>query len=42
MASNLLIKSPDRGQTGVFARVRPEEARWHYLNMAALSLAALA
>jgi 5-deoxy-glucuronate isomerase len=37
-ASNLLIKSQDRGETGVFARVRPEEAGWQYLNMAAMRL----
>jgi 5-deoxy-glucuronate isomerase len=37
-AANLLIKSLDRGETGVFARVRPEEAGWQYLNMAAMRL----
>jgi 5-deoxy-glucuronate isomerase len=37
-AANLLIKSLDRGETGVFARVRPEDAGWQYLNMAAMRL----
>jgi 5-deoxy-glucuronate isomerase len=37
-AANLLIKSLDRGETGVFARVRPEAAGWQYLNMAAMRL----
>jgi 5-deoxy-glucuronate isomerase len=37
-AANLLIKSLDRGETGVFARVRPEDAGWKYLNMAAMRL----
>jgi 5-deoxy-glucuronate isomerase len=37
-AANLLVKSQDRGETGVFARVRPAEAGWQYLNMAAMRL----
>ncbi len=37
-AANLLIKSLDRGETGVFARVRPADAGWQYLNMAAMRL----
>jgi 5-deoxy-glucuronate isomerase len=37
-AANLLIKSQDQGGTSVFARVRPEDAGWQYLNMAAMRL----
>lgn len=37
-ASNMLVKSQDTGGTGIFARVRPEDAGWHYLTMAALRL----
>ncbi|MCC6615860.1 MAG: 5-deoxy-glucuronate isomerase [Anaerolineae bacterium] len=35
---NLLVKSQDTGQAGVFARVRPTDAGWEYLNMAAIRL----
>ncbi len=35
---NLLVRAHDTGQTGVFARVRPEDAGWLYLDMAALRL----
>lgn len=37
-STNVLVRSLDHGQRGVFARVRPEEAGWQYLNMAALRL----
>jgi 5-deoxy-glucuronate isomerase len=37
-AENMLIRAHDTGSTGVFARVRAEEAGWDYLNMAALRL----
>jgi len=37
-ASNMLVKSQDTGGSGIFARVRPEDAGWQYLNMAALRL----
>lgn len=36
--TDLLVRSMDHGQTGTFARVRPQEAGWQYLNMAALRL----
>jgi 5-deoxy-glucuronate isomerase len=32
------VKSQDRGETGVFARVDAQKAGWEYLNMAALRL----
>lgn len=35
---NLLRKSQDKGETGVFARVNAHDAGWDYLNMAALRL----
>ena len=35
---NLLLRSRDTGESGVFARVSAEEAGWEYLNMAALRL----
>lgn len=38
-AQNMLIRSRDRGGSGVFASVRAQEAGWEYLNMAALRLA---
>ncbi len=37
-SENLLVKSRDTGQPGVFARVRPVDAGWEYLNMAAIRL----
>jgi 5-deoxy-glucuronate isomerase len=37
-AQNMLIRSQDRGGSGVFARVSAEAAGWEYLNMAALRL----
>ncbi len=37
-SENLLVKSQDDGQAGVFARVRPADAGWEYLNMAAIRL----
>lgn len=37
-AENMLVRSQDTGGTGVFARVRAEDAGWEYLNMAALRL----
>jgi 5-deoxy-glucuronate isomerase len=36
--SNLLVRSQDAGESGVFARVRAADAGWEYLNMAALRL----
>ena len=36
--TKILVRSQDQGKTGIFARVRPEEAGWQYLNMAALRL----
>jgi 5-deoxy-glucuronate isomerase len=38
MGANLLVRSMDQGQSGVFARVRAEEAGWNFLNMAAMRL----
>lgn len=37
-AQNMLIRSQDQGASGVFARVRAEDAGWNFLNMAALRL----
>ena len=37
-AETMLVKSQDTGGSGVFARVKAEEAGWDYLNMAALRL----
>ena len=37
-ASDLQVRSQDKGETGVFARVRAEDVGWQYLNMAALRL----
>lgn len=37
-AENLLVKSQDRGEPGLFARVRAADVGWDYLNMAALRL----
>ncbi|NWG15635.1 MAG: 5-deoxy-glucuronate isomerase [Chloroflexi bacterium] len=37
-AENLLVKSQDKGEPGLFARVRAADAGWDYLNMAALRL----
>lgn len=37
-SENIVIKSEDTGETGVFARVTPERAGWDYLNMAAIRL----
>jgi 5-deoxy-glucuronate isomerase len=37
-ASNVLVRSQDKGQSGVFARVRAQDAGWQFLNMAALRL----
>lgn len=37
-SETMLIKANDHGSSGVFARVRAEEAGWEYLNMAALRL----
>lgn len=34
----LLVRSQDSGKSGVFTRVRPEDAGWEHLNMAALRL----
>jgi 5-deoxy-glucuronate isomerase len=36
--NNLLIRSRDTGESGVFASVRAEEAGWEHLNMAAVRL----
>lgn len=36
--SDVLVRSLDSGETGVFARVRAEDANWDLLNMAALRL----
>jgi 5-deoxy-glucuronate isomerase len=38
MGANLLVRSMDQGQSGVFARVRAEEAGWNFLNMVAMRL----
>ena len=40
MPSPLLIRSSDRGETGVFAGVTAEEAGWEHLNMAVRRLKA--
>ena len=37
-AETMLIRAQDSGGTGEFARVRPQDAGWEYLNMAALRL----
>jgi 5-deoxy-glucuronate isomerase len=37
-AETMLVKSKDKGGTGVFAKVSAEEAGWQYLNMAAIRL----
>jgi len=37
-SENLLVRSNDYGRAGVFARVRPADAGWEYLNMAAIRL----
>jgi 5-deoxy-glucuronate isomerase len=37
-AENLLIKSKDKGSSGIFAEVKAAEVGWEYLNMAALRL----
>ncbi|MFC1961335.1 5-deoxy-glucuronate isomerase [Chloroflexota bacterium] len=36
--SDVLVRSQDTGESGVFAQVRPEDVGWEYLNMAALRL----
>lgn len=37
-SENILVKSHDTGESGTFARVKPEQAGWDFLNMAALRL----
>lgn len=38
MGQNVLVRSQDTGNAGIFARIRPEDVGWEYLNMAALRL----
>ena len=38
-SETMLVKSSDSGESGVFARVDAEAARWDYLNMAAMRFA---
>ena len=37
-ASNLLVQSKDKGQSGVFSHIRADQVGWDLLNMAALRL----
>ncbi len=37
-SETMLVKSQDKGESGVFARVSAEQAGWDYLNMAAMRL----
>ena len=37
-SETMLVKSKDRGESGIFAEISAEQAGWEYLNMAAMRL----